>query len=484
MRFVAVNELKPGMKLGRKIINRVSTSMLEKGIVLSPVNIDRLKTNGYLGAYIADPFSEDIEIQETVHEKSFQEGLDAVEKADVGSITNVAVELVKDISGLDRISVDLLDLRSFDDYTYHHSVNVAVYATAVATRMGLPEEQIQEIAVAALCHDLGKSRIPPYIINKKGRLDDDEYEEIKRHPRYGYDMLYNNIMISSMVRQAVMCHHENENGSGYPLGKTGDEIPLYAKIIHAVDVYDALTSRRPYKDPYAPVDALQYIIGGVDILFDKRVVDVMLNVIPAYPPGMDIGLSNGEKAVVAAHTAEARRPRIKIYDTGREVDMSLDPEYRDVFITASGILMTENTGEVDKLNEDREKPKEKPKEILVVDDSIISLKQTRSALGNDYNVTVLESGVACLNYIKAKGAPDLLIMDIDMPMMSGVATVEKLREQGYTDLNVIFLTAIANRETVVRCNRAGAKDYILKPVNPVYLRERVQIAMDKNLDRV
>ena len=75
-------------------------------------------------------------------------------------------------------------------------------------------------------------------------------------------------------------------------------------------------------------------------------------------------------------------------------------------------------------------------------------------------------------------------MDIDMPMMSGVTTVEKLREQGYNDLNVIFLTAIANRETVVRCNRAGAKDYILKPVNPVYLRERVQIAMDKNLDRV
>ena len=484
MRFVAVDDLQPGMKLGRKIINRVSTSMLEKGIVLSVVNIERLKTNGYLGAYIADPFSEDIDIQETVHEKNIQEGLLAVEQADVGSITDVAIELVRDISGLDRISVDLLDLRSFDDYTYHHCVNVAVYATAVATRMGLPEEQIQEVAVAALCHDLGKSKIDPAIINKKGRLDDDEFEEIKRHPRYGYDMLYSNVMISSMVRQAVICHHENENGSGYPLGKMGDEIPLYAKIIHAVDVYDALTSRRPYKEPYAPVDALEYIIGGVDILFDKKVVDVMLNVIPAYPPGMDVGLSNGERAVVVAHTAEARRPRIKLYRNGEEVDMSLEPGYRGIFITSSGILMTENFGGVEKLNEDRIVVKQAPKNILVVDDSLIALKQTQAALGNEYNVTLLESGVACLNYIKAKGAPDLLIMDIDMPMMSGVVTVERLRAQGYQDLKVIFLTAIANRETVIRCNKAGAKDYILKPVNPVYLRERVKIALDKNLDRV
>ncbi len=484
MRFVPVEELKPGMKLGRRIINRVSTSMLEKGVELSEVNIERLKSNGYLGAYIADAFSEDIEIQETVQEKNVMDGIDAVANADVGSIIDVASELVNDISALDRISVDLLDLRSFDDYTYHHSVNVAVYAAAVATRMGLPEEQIQEITVAALCHDLGKARIPTEIINKKDRLTDEEFAEIKNHPRYGFDMLYDNPRISSVVRQAVICHHENENGSGYPLGKTGDEIPLYAKIIHAVDVYDALTSRRPYKEPYAPVDALEYLTGGIDILFDRKVVDIMLKVIPAYPPGMDIGLSNGEKAVVIAHTSDGRRPKIKIYDTAKEVDLSSDPDYRQVFITASGILMQENSEGVETLNEDRMKPKQKEINIVVVDDSAIALKQAQSILGDEYKVTLLESGMACLNYIKVKGEPDLLIMDIDMPVMNGVVTVEKLRESGYRHLNVIFLTAIANREVVLRCNKAGASDYILKPVNPIYLKERVKIALDNNLDRV
>ncbi len=484
MRFVPVEELRPGMKLGRRIINRVSTSMLEKGVELSEVNIERLKSNGYLGAYIADAFSEDIEIQETVQEKNVMDGIDAVANADVGSIIDVASELVNDISALDRISVDLLDLRSFDDYTYHHSVNVAVYAAAVATRMGLPEEQIQEITVAALCHDLGKARIPTEIINKKDRLTDEEFAEIKNHPRYGFDMLYDNPRISSVVRQAVICHHENENGSGYPLGKTGDEIPLYAKIIHAVDVYDALTSRRPYKEPYAPVDALEYLTGGIDILFDRNVVDIMLKVIPAYPPGMDIGLSNGEKAVVIAHTSDGRRPKIKIYDTAKEVDLSSDPDYRQVFITASGILMQENSEGVETLNEDRMKPKQKEINIVVVDDSAIALKQAQSILGDEYKVTLLESGMACLNYIKVKGEPDLLIMDIDMPVMNGVVTVEKLRESGYRHLNVIFLTAIANREVVLRCNKAGASDYILKPVNPIYLKERVKIALDNNLDRV
>ncbi len=483
MRFVAVDELKPGMKLGRKIINQKRTSMLEKGVELTETNISRLKTNGYLGAYIADPFSEDIEIQETIKEKTIEAGLDAIAEANVGSIVDVASMLVKDISELDQISVDMLDLRSYDDYTYHHSVNVAVYACAVATRMGLPEEQIQELAVAALCHDLGKSKIDAEIINKKERLTDEEFEEIKKHPQYGYDMLYDNSMISALVRQAVICHHENENGSGYPNQKMGDEIPLYAKIIHAVDVYDALTSRRPYKEPYAPVDALEYMIGGVDILFDRQVVEVMQTVIPAYPPGMDVGLSNGERAVVIAHTSQALRPRIKIYETGKEVDLSTDLYYRMVFITQSGILMQESTEGVEVLNEDRTEAKEAPKTILVVDDSSVSLSQTKAALQDDYEVITLESGLACLNYIRSKGEPDLLIMDIDMPVMDGVTAVENLRKEDHEDLKIIFLTAIANKDVVMRCNKTNAKDYILKPVNPIYLRERVRFALDKNLDR-
>ncbi len=481
MRFVAVDELEPGMKLGRRIIAKKVACMLQKGVVLSEINIERLKTNGYLGAYIIDSISEDIEIGETVNEKTIEEGITAVSNADIGSIIEVSKEMVNDISKLDRISVDMLDLRSFDDYTYHHSVNVAVYSVAVAAKMELPEEKIQEIAVAALCHDLGKTKIDPEIINKKGRLDDEEFEEIRRHPQYSYDMLYDNHLVSAAVRQAVICHHENENGSGYPGNREGDDIPLTAKIIHAVDVYDALTSRRSYKEPYAPVDALEYIIGGEGILFDKDVVEVMLKVIPAYPPGMDVILSNGQRAVVSAHTKMAMRPQVRIYDTGKDVDLSTDPDYSSVFISASGILLQESE-KVDQLNEERGEAAER-KTVVVVDDSNISRGQTKAALQYEYNVVTLESGTACLNYVKAKGVPDLIIMDIEMPGMDGMTTVQKLKENADSEMKIMFLTAIADRDTVIRCRQVGAQDYVLKPVNPIYLRERVSIAIDRNLDR-
>ncbi|MCR5374404.1 MAG: response regulator [Lachnospiraceae bacterium] len=486
MRFVAVDELRPGMIIGRKIINRQKSAMIEKGIELNQKKIDHLLKNGYLGAYIIDDFSDQVEIQETVKEKTIESGIEAVSDANIGSIVEVASELVKDISKLKKISVDMLDLRSFDDYTYHHSVNVAIYAVSVATRLRLSEEKIQEIAVAALCHDLGKSKIDSHIINKKGPLTDEEFELIKKHPRYGYDILYDSFTVSSPVRQAVMCHHENENGSGYPNGMAGDEIPLYAKIIHAVDVYDALTSRRPYKGPYSPADALEYMECGANILFDAKVVEAMKSVIPAYPPGMDVTLSNGEKAVVTAHTSNAIRPKVKIYNSGQEIDLSMNPKYSDVFIIDSGFYKESEDvyeGGVEKLNEDRGKERARKKVILIVDDNKTSIVQTKAALGNKYDIVGLDSGLACLNYVKVKGEPDLIIMDIDMPVFNGMETIEKLRERNYNKINVIFLTALANKEMVMRCRCVSAKDYILKPVSPVYLKERVEIALDKKKDR-
>lgn len=478
MRFVAAEELKPGMQLARKIIDQKSSSMLERNVELTEITIGRLKTNGYIGAYIQDEFSKDIEVLSPVSDETMEEGLSAVESMDIGRIIDISKVLVEDISSLRRLSVDMLDLRSFDDYTYHHSVNVAIYSVAIAVKMELPEEMIQEIAVASLCHDLGKMKIDSNIINKNGRLSDEEFEEIKKHPQYAYDMLYDNAFISSKVRQAVLCHHENENGSGYPFGRTEEEIPLEAKIIHAADVYDALTSKRSYKEPYSPADALEYIDGGTGILFNQKVVDVMHKVIPAYPPGIDVALSNEETAVVMAHTSETLRPVIKLYGSEKVVDLSRDEEYKSIFITASGVQSFDNRRKVEELNEKRlKKVEEKRKEILVVDDSPISIGQTKVALSDTYDVVTLSSGLACLKYIEMKGVPDLIIMDIDMPIMDGVKTVKRLREKEYKNLKVMFLTAIANKETVIRCRKVGAIDYILKPVNRIYLRERVSVAL-------
>ena len=135
MRFVEIEDLTPGMRLGRKIINRKTASVLEKDMELTQIHIEHLKNSGYLGAYVIDEFSQDVEIQEIAKEETILNGIEAVAQADVGKIIDVATELTMGISSMKSIRVDLLDLRNFDDYTYQHSVNVAIFAAAIAARM-------------------------------------------------------------------------------------------------------------------------------------------------------------------------------------------------------------------------------------------------------------------------------------------------------------------------------------------------------------
>lgn len=483
MRFIATSMLEPGMLLGRDIVSPSKSFMLKKGVELTADYISYLSEKGYLGAYIAEPGTLDIEVEEPITLETLSEGIKAVEKADIGELMSSAKKIVHDITSLNRLSIDLIDLRSFDDYTYRHSINVAIYAVAVAKYMGMSDEDLVHMAEAGICHDLGKQRIPIEIINKPDRLTDEEFAEIKRHPRYSYEMIADKYEIPSIVRQAVLCHHENENGSGYPLGKTGDELSLFAKILHAVDVYDALISRRVYKDPYTPVEAFEYIIGGKGILFNEEVVDAMRMVIPTYPIATDVHLSTGEQAVVVGHTNNPLRPIVRVLGAQQNMDLTEDI-YRDILIVSSGYATSGYAGKVEGLNEQRQRSKERKQDIMIVDDSVMSLQSTSVALAPDnYNIITLQSGLAAMNYLKAKGAPDLVIMDIEMPVLDGMATVSGIREMGYNDLPVIFLTSNKERETVMKCIEMHAKDYIVKPVNPIYLRERVAIALDASLER-
>lgn len=485
MHFLPTDSLTPGMVLDRDIIDTAQSFMLKKGIALTVGYIDYLREHGYLGAYVSDAITRDIEPIEAVSPDTVRQGIKAVANTDIEAIMSSAANIVTEISALDKLNVDLINLRSFDDYTYHHSINVAVYSVAVGKAMGLDQKALFLLSQAAVCHDLGKAKIPLSILNKPDRLTDEEFAEIKNHSRYSYNILNSNPEVTSVVKQAVLLHHENENGTGYPLGKEGSDIPILAKIIHAVDVYDALTSKRPYKDPYSPADAFEYLHGGIGILFDGKVVNAMTKVIPMFPPGIDVRLSNGETAIVVKPTSVPARPIIRLLPVGTDVNLKTDVAYQGIFITDSGIMPLSYSQEVDELNESRQIDRSKPKTIILVDDSMISLRQTKSILdGNkNYNIIPLQTGVATISYINAKGAPDLLIMDIEMPTMNGITAVSNLRKMGYTDLPVIFLTSKCDADTVLKCRSVGATDYIVKPAKPTYLKERVILAMDRNTER-
>lgn len=483
MRFLKAEALEPGMILGRDIVSPGQSFMLKKGVKLTREYVDYLNRKGYLGAYITEEENLDVEIEEPLSQNTLSESVKAVSEANISELMSSARHIVKDISNLKHLSIDLLDLRSFDEYTYRHSVNVAVYSVAIAKYMHLSDEELEQVALAGVCHDLGKRKIPTEIINKPGSLTDEEFNEIKNHPKYSYDLLQSNHEISPVVRQAVLCHHENENGSGYPTGKTGKDLNLLTKILHAADVYDALISRRPYKTPYTPLEAFEYLVGGEGILFSEKVVEAMRKVIPTYPIATDVILSTGEKAVVVAHTKDPLRPVVRVLGTNYNMDLS-NAAYANVLIVSSGVADGAGFGGVEELNEKRQTVKEKKINIMLVDDSIISLQSTSNALANEkYNIIALQSGFAAMNYIREQGIPDLIIMDIEMPHIDGIETVTAIREMGYTDVPIIFLTSNTSKETVIKCFSVHAKDYIAKPVLPVYLRERVAIALDASRER-
>lgn len=137
--------------------------------------------------------------------------------------------------------------------------------------------------------------------------------------------------ISSTIRAGILSHHENEDGSGYPNGFVGDDIYIYAKIIHVADVFDALTSKRPYKVPYARSEAVEYLMGGCGRFFDRDVVEAFIQSVAIYPSGTEVMLSDGREGIVAANKWNPLRPLIRLWD-GEEIDLNDSCNYRDLTI--------------------------------------------------------------------------------------------------------------------------------------------------------
>lgn len=485
MRFIPIKMLKPGMKTGRSIIGRKKEFMLASKSILTEDYISRLAKGGYMGAYILDDFTDGISMESIISDETMQNGIEAVAERNIDDIIKVSATMVEEIKSRGNVRLDLYDLRSFDDYTYHHSVSVAVYAVIVGQEMGYSGEDLELLATAGLCHDLGKSKIPIEVLNKPSRLTDEEFDLIKTHPRSGYEMLYGNPKIPVSVRQAVLCHHENENGTGYPAGLSGDKIHPFAKIIHAVDVYDALTSRRVYKEPNTPSEAMEYLMGGCETLFDRDVVGVMLDAIPSYPPGIEVKLSDGSSGIVMEHTADVLRPKVKLYETSEVVDLSSNEAFQHVYIESSGFLSLSES-KVEELNENRGTKQQRKKRAIVAVDSIIDRRQMEAALSEMLDVITITNGYECINYIKEKGGIDVLIIDTDLSEPGGIKTVKTLRNIGFNSIKVpvVFVSHHKDKETILACRDLGAEDYILKPVNPIFLQKRIQLILQEDTSLV
>ncbi len=169
----------------------------------------------------------------------------------------VVCDLVDSVLDEEFAIKSLMKIATHDYYTHTHSINVAIYALSLGSFLGFNDVELEELGEAALLHDLGKSKIAPAVINKKGRLTIQEFEIIKKHPTYGVSLGLKLGIKNKKVLEGIKYHHEKIDGSGYPSGLYKEEIPLYAKIVGICDIFDALTSQRSYKRAMTSFDALK-----------------------------------------------------------------------------------------------------------------------------------------------------------------------------------------------------------------------------------
>lgn len=475
MRYIEMDKVQPGMILGRGIYDFSDRTLLADGKLLTEELIQRLVDRGYPGIYIEDELSKDIHIQEAISAELRNHAVRSLQELDIDQAIDSAKKIVDQILEDKTVSLDLVDMRAFDDYTYRHSVNVAVLSTVIAMGMGYSRDDLVELCASAIFHDLGKLLIDKDILNKPGKLNAMENEVMRRHPQMSYDMLAEKWNISAKVRMGALCHHENEDGSGYPNGLSGEHIHPFAKIIHVADVYDALSSKRPYKEACSFSEALEYLMGGCGTLFDKKVVDAFLNYVPVYPKGSTVELSDGREAVVVEnYPLNLLRPKLRLMD-GSSLDLMDGKENRSLTILrqAGGrVMRSEEIAENEKGRNARKY------HILVVDDMVTSLKTVKRILEKEYQVSLVKSGEQALSFLE-KVQPDLILMDIAMPNKNGIETVKEIKAQFPKQIPVIFVSAIRDLQTVLECKDVQAADFVVKPFDAFYLQERVKAVLEE-----
>ncbi len=336
MRCLKVLNLQIGDVLGRNVYDNSGRILLAQNTVLTGDFIRRLTEHRVYSVYIDDPNcplgGEDVinprtrqaavnslrEIANSTLRKSISKHKDyGIILSSI--ITNIIDELIQRKDSL----INIVDLKDYDNYTYAHSVNVAVLSIATGISLGYKYERLKSMGIGALLHDLGKVFVPLEILNKSGKLTPDEFNVIKSHPEKGFHKSREDDIIDVLGRAVILQHHEKMDGSGYPYGKKANEIHEFAKIVAVSDVYDAVTSDRPYRERWSPSHALEYLYSITESHLDYQMVVSFSRNIAPFPLGSLVQLSNGETGYVIENSPNAHRPVLQVGDSRIDLQKEL-----------------------------------------------------------------------------------------------------------------------------------------------------------------
>lgn len=347
MRIIKISDIVPGTLLGRTIYREEGQPLLIKGTALTAGLLKRLEREDIWMIYVEDALSEGIEPTNVISDQALLKGTQTMKRLfdnvstqkdfrdqkdkdltyvynseQVAAISDLINHIIHELSGNRDALYQIMQIGTVDQYTYRHSVDVAILAMLIGRAMGLDDKKIKCLGFGGILHDIGKAHVNHGILVKNGDLLPDEWEEMKKHPVYGYNVLRDVISLHGSIKQMVLYHHERLDGTGYPNGLQGDEISELVRIISVSDIFNALGSNRHYRKSMTPDKIMDIIYAEAVYKLDRDVIKALLKVVHLYPEGTQVRLSDGTLGIVIESRKLAPlRPLIRNIETNHLIDL-------------------------------------------------------------------------------------------------------------------------------------------------------------------
>lgn len=350
MRYVSLDSVEPGNVLAKSIYTSDGLALLNSGVQLTVGMLSTLRRLGVTHVYIVDERFSDIAVEDLVSEQTRREAMSsfafAVNCIQGGKnfsskgVAEATSNLIDEVIRNQKVLVNLTDIRTKDNAQFMHALQVCTLSTVIGVNLGLPRAQLQELAVGALLHDIGKCELPEKEKVKEDHEIDGDPKDAQMHTWRGYKRLRKVQEFSITIPHCALQHHEHVDGSGYPRKLSGEDIHRYAKIVAVANFYDNLVAGEGIDGKQLiPHAATEYLMGFAGKRFDLETVIAFLKSIAIYPNGTSVKLSTGQIGVVVGqHSGLPARPIVRLFQKDdnwdehniREIDLAKETT---VFIT-------------------------------------------------------------------------------------------------------------------------------------------------------